>query len=173
VGTCYATYFDAAAHGPDWQFPAFGLIFVAVGGVVFLLSRISPHRFGLPVLWFPSWQRYFPVLFLGFAVFWTAIASMAVFGGWAATWFAEARGQLVVVAGPVENFHPMPVTGHDTERFTVSNVHFAYSDYVVTSGFNQTSSHGGPIHEGLQVRIWYTGSSDEATIVKLEIACSQ
>ena len=172
MGTCYATYFDTATHGPNWQFSAFGLIFVAGSGVLLVLSRISPRRFGLPVLWSPSWHGRLPLLLLGFAVFWTVTASLAVFGGWAATWLAEARGQLAVVVGPVENFHPMPVTGHDTERFTVSNVHFAYSDYVVTSGFNQTSSNGGPIHEGLQVRIWYTGPSDDATIVKVEIPCS-
>jgi hypothetical protein len=106
-------------------------------------------------------------------VLWTTIASVAVFGGWTATWLAETRGQLAVVAGPVETFHPVPYDGHDTERFTVSNVHFAYSDYEVTSGFNQTSCHGGPIREGLQVRISYTGSLADATIVKLEPACSQ
>jgi hypothetical protein len=41
----------------------------------------------------------------------------------------------------------------------------SYSDYVVTAGFNNTASHGGPIRQDLPVRISYVGNS----IVKLEI----
>jgi len=52
------------------------------------------------------------------------------------------------------------------ERFCVSGVCFAYSDFVITSGFNNTSSHGGPIREGLPVRVTYVGDM----IVKLEVA---
>jgi len=59
----------------------------------------------------------------------------------------------------------MPYSGHAMESFTVSGVPFSYSDYIPKAGFNQTSSHGGPIHEGLPVRIWYVGNE----IVKLEI----
>jgi hypothetical protein len=32
---------------------------------------------------------------------------------------------------------------------------FCYSDYVVTAGFNNSTSHGGPIMAGLPVRIAY------------------
>jgi hypothetical protein len=52
------------------------------------------------------------------------------------------------------------------ERFTVNGVEFSQSDYVVTCGFNDTASHGGPIREGLQVRIHYVDNA----ILKLEIA---
>lgn len=68
---------------------------------------------------------------------------------------------------------PYRPTAHHVSPACVSGVHFAYSDFVVTAGFNQTSSHGGPIHEGLLLRIAYTGSADDATIVKLDIACTQ
>jgi hypothetical protein len=133
---------------------------------------MNPKRFGLPTWPGLPWQRLFPYLFLGFSVLWTTIAALSTFGGWAGIWLAESRGQVSVVEGPIENFHPMPYGGHDTERFTVADVHFAYSDYAVTPGFNQTSSHGGPIREGLQVRITYTGPTSDAMIVKLQIACS-
>ena len=61
----------------------------------------------------------------------------------------------------------MPYYGHTPgiESFTVSGVPFSYSDYIPEAGFNQTSAHGGPIHQGLPVRIWYVGKE----IVKLEI----
>jgi hypothetical protein len=44
------------------------------------------------------------------------------------------------------------------EHFTVCGVPFSYSDYVVTAGFNHASSHGGPMREGLWVRIAYSGN---------------
>jgi hypothetical protein len=73
-----------------------------------------------------------------------------------------------VVAGPVEDFRPAPAEGHQDETFTVNGVPFGYSDYVITGGFNQTQSHGGPIREGLAVRIHYIPRGN--VIVKLEIA---
>ena len=73
-----------------------------------------------------------------------------------------------VVEGRVENFNPAPAEGHQDETFTVKGVPFAYSDYVITGGFNQTQAHGGPIHEGLLVRIHYIPRGN--VIVKLEIA---
>lgn len=173
---CYRTYFDASAHGPTWWFPAVGLAFVVIGIVMFVLIRAKGGLY-----WpFPTYGRFtgryyrwFSTFWLGFAILWTTLASIGVFGDYVATWLDERQGHLAVVDGPVENFHPMPASGHDLESFTVSGVHFAYSDYVVTAGFNQTSSHGGPIREGLLVRISYRGSTADEEIVKLEIACSQ
>ncbi len=63
----------------------------------------------------------------------------------------------------------MPYGGHDTERFTVQGVHFAYSDFIVGAGFNHASAYGGPIRPGLFVRIHYVGPAEDASILKLEI----
>jgi hypothetical protein len=79
------------------------------------------------------------------------------------------NGTASVVEGTVEDFHPMPPGGHDTERFTVNGVHFAYVDYDPSPGFHQANAHGGPIHEGLPVRIHYVGPATNATILQLEI----
>ena len=78
---------------------------------------------------------------------------------------AYRAGKCEVVEGIVTQFHPMPATGHDVESFVVSGKHFQYSDYALRAGFNQTSSLGGPIHEGAHVRIHYLGED----IAKLEI----
>jgi len=75
-------------------------------------------------------------------------------------------GQYSVVEGTVTNFHPMPYSGHQNETFSVNGVQFSYSDYVIVPCFNNTSSHGGPIREGLRVRIAY---SDDC-ILKLDVA---
>jgi hypothetical protein len=173
---CYRAYFDASAHGPIWWFPAVGLAFVAIGIVMFGLIRARGGRywpFPMSGRFAGPYYRWFSIVWLGFAIVWTTVASVGVFGDYIATWLDESQGHLAVVQGPVENFHPMPASGHDLERFTVSGVHFAYSDYVVTAGFNQTSSHGGPIREGLLVRISYRGPTTDGEIVKLEIPCSQ
>jgi nitrate reductase NapE component len=47
----------------------------------------------------------------------------------------------------------------------VQGVRFCYSDYMLVCGFNNTSSHGGPVRSGLPVRVTYAGEN----IFKLEI----
>jgi hypothetical protein len=74
-----------------------------------------------------------------------------------------------IVQGKVNNFYPMPEGGHDTERFTVENVLFEYSDYDLTDyGYNNTSSKGGVIKEGLYVRILYFNNGSRNVIIRLE-----
>ena len=74
------------------------------------------------------------------------------------------------IEGKVEDFHPMPPTGHDTERFNVNNVHFDYSDFELASGgYNTTTPHGGFIREGLYVRISYYYNGNRNVILKLAI----
>jgi hypothetical protein len=75
------------------------------------------------------------------------------------------EGRYSIVEGPVMDFVPMPYEGHALESFTVRGHRFSYSDYVVTAGFRNTASHGGPIREGLYVRITYAGN----LILRLEV----
>lgn len=76
------------------------------------------------------------------------------------------------VEGRVVAFRPAPAEGHQNETFVVTGVPFSYSDYVITGGFNQTRSHGGPIREGLRVRITYVRSRAGNIVVRLEVADS-
>jgi len=55
-----------------------------------------------------------------------------------------SSGKVRVAEGIVENPHPMPTAGHDTERFNVGGESFA-----------NAASHGGPISEGFPVRITF------------------
>jgi hypothetical protein len=79
---------------------------------------------------------------------------------------AYVRGQYSVVEGTVADFHPMPYSGHQMETFSVNGVQFSYSDYVIVPCFNNTASRGGPIRQGLRVRIAYSGDC----ILRLEVA---
>ncbi|MBA3834001.1 MAG: hypothetical protein H0X34_19350 [Chthoniobacterales bacterium] len=160
----YTTVFDVTQSGyRQWWFAAFGLIFVAVGFALPYLIRIGLLR--KPPRWMEVWFRPF---FLGFAILWTVVS----FAGTASDYFGLAadlrRNRCEVVEGVVEQFDPMPYTGHRDESFVVADHRFHYSDYEVTAGFNQSTSHGGPIRDGLRVRIHCIGNR----IAKLEVANS-
>jgi hypothetical protein len=144
--------------------------------LTFLIPGLALSAVGAVLVWWPEllekfgykkkvW-RVFSWFFFLFAVTWTLSAGFfLVSRDYAASQELE-RGNCSVVEGVVENFHPMPKSGHDTERFEVNGVHFSYSDYVMSPGFNNTASHGGPIRDGLQVRICHNSGD----ILRLEVA---
>jgi hypothetical protein len=79
---------------------------------------------------------------------------------------AYKNGNCEKIEGNVSNFDPMPYGGHKSESFTLNGKKFSYTDFCITPGFNQTASHGGPLREGLLVRIWH----QNGTIARLDIA---
>ncbi|QEN05907.1 hypothetical protein EW093_14800 [Thiospirochaeta perfilievii] len=58
-----------------------------------------------------------------------------------------------VVEGRVENFKEMD--DFNPESFSVDGVDFFYRDDRSNSAFNNIAANGGPIKEGLEVRIFY------------------
>lgn len=159
----YQVVFDVASAGYKiWSFPAFGLIFIVAGMGLVALRRNLPGSWGKH----PTASNVFAFFFLGFSVLWTATSFVATYLDYSSLSNAEKTNRAEVVEGLVTNFKPMPASGHAMERFCVLDKCFEYSDYVITGGFNNTSSHGGPIREGLRVRISYLDNS----IVKLEVA---
>jgi hypothetical protein len=160
----YRVVFDIAEAGyKSWSFAAFGLIFVAVGLFLFKFRK------NLRSAWWKTHPRAsaaFSSFFLGFAVLWTTIAFVTTYSDYRTAASASRTGRVGVVEGRVSNFKPMPASGHAMERFCVQGQCFEYSDFVITAGFNNTSSHGGPIKENLPVRVTYVGN----TITKLEVA---
>lgn len=67
-----------------------------------------------------------------------------------------AYNDVFVVEGYVENFHPMPYEGHDTEYFEINGVHFEYSDYTITNGYHKSASHGGVVTQnGQHLKVKY------------------
>lgn len=159
----YRVVFDIASAGyKSWFFPAFGLLFIAVGIVLVLARKNLPGRWAKR----PRLSAVFSFFFLGFAVLWTLASFGATYSDYSALKEAERSGNVQRVEGRVSNFQPMPPSGHAMEHFCVNADCFSYSDYVITGGFNNTSSHGGPIREGLPVRVTFVGNS----IIKLEVA---
>jgi hypothetical protein len=75
-----------------------------------------------------------------------------------------AQGQADVVAGTVTV--DFEAGGGRTECIAVADRRFCYEDFAGSTGFNRTRALGGPMRDGLQVRI----SSIGQTIVRLEIS---
>lgn len=100
----------------------------------------------------------------GFALLGTVITAVAVSRHYALLRDAVENGDAKIVEGVVSDFEPMP-GDYGVERFCVETQCFEYSDYVVTGGFNNSASHGGPIREGLRVRVTFVGPN----IAKLEV----
>jgi hypothetical protein len=152
----YRVAFDLFQKGYEWWFPAVGVIFGAIGAVLVWLGRAM------------NWQRsrrFVGYFMIGFACLWSAVTFSTTFREYTGLRSAYRRSQFSVIEGRVTNFRPMPYQGHQDECFSVQSQTFCYSDYVVTAGFNNSASHGGPIREGLPVRISYVGN----TIIRLEV----
>lgn len=156
----YDTVFDLLDRGYDqWPAVALGASFVGLGVIFFLwrnrLFRWRPQRIAFGYVWLP------------FALFWTTSVAWGTHHRYHYLAEAVRTGRVNIVAGPVRNFVPMPYGGHAYERFCVRRKCFQYSDFDDGGGgFNNTSSHGGPIREGLDVRVTYV----DQTIVRLEVA---
>jgi hypothetical protein len=78
---------------------------------------------------------------------------------------AYRLGRFSTVEGRVDDFRPMPRTGHSAECFRVQSQRFCYGDDIISAGFNNDSAHGGPIHADLPVRIAYVGDD----ILRLDV----
>lgn len=160
----FVTVFDLSQSGfKDWTFSAFGLIFIVAGALLVFAPNVMLRL--MPKGPQGRGRRIFSWFFFCFAICWTALAFGQTYLSYVTLRRDLAAGNYGTVEGAVEHFHPMPYTGHAMESFDVKGVHFEYSDYVETAAFNQTASHGGPIHEGVYVRIDYVGNA----IIRLEI----
>jgi hypothetical protein len=139
-------------------------------GVAFDVTKATP---GTVFYWVGGAFFCFGLLGMLFGdSFWAAFAFTAfaaVFIGFAAFNLGNMHRKLVrsltdgsgkIVEGRVENFVASSRTDAVNETFTVSGVRFVYVDNVINGGFNKTAFRGGPIREGLHVRIHYRPTAD-------------
>lgn len=89
-----------------------------------------------------------------------AVFSLLIFLGhrhmYEKTVVAYKNGEYEIVEGYVENFVPMPYSGHAMESFEIDGVHFEYSDYNLIQGYHNTRSHGGVIYgDGQYLKVGY------------------
>lgn len=85
------------------------------------------------------------------------------------TVIAYRNGDYQIVEGYVENFDPMPESGHKYETFEINGVKFGYSDYTLMIGYHNAKSHGGVItRNGQYFKIGYVCYHNENVIVYIE-----
>jgi hypothetical protein len=168
----YETVFEITQKPFEWWWPAFGLIFAALG-VIFIKfgSRLdrsqNRKQFGLT---FSIEPRLLGWIFVIFASGWTLLVFVLTYSSYKQYIETYRTGKYSIVEGVVEDFRPMPYEGHQSECFRVDKERFCYSDYDVSPAFNQSASHGGPIRAGLPVRIaYYEDENFQGHILRLEI----
>jgi hypothetical protein len=158
----YYTVFTVLQQSVPWQ-GRFVLPGIILFGIIAAVIAIIQHWSQLSKV-FVVLAVFVCAVFLVLAVY--AFRAPGVEDMYARARIAYLEGQYSTVEGTVTNFHPMPYSGHQDETFSVNGVQFSYSDYVLIPCFNNTASHGGPVHEGLRVRIAYSGNC----ILKLEVS---
>lgn len=158
----YQVVFDVRDTRPAYEFVLVGLLFIAIGVVLALLRPRLPGWWGKQ----PRASSRFVACWIALSAFSTVVTlAIITLGG---SYFRRAMTdhRTETIEGVVEEFTPMPAAGHAMERFCVQGRCFEYSDFVITGGFNKTSSHGGPIRLGLRVRLAVLND----TILRLEVA---
>ena len=79
----------------------------------------------------------------------------------------EIAGNCRIIGGVVSHFVAMDPEGHNprNESFDINGIRFEYSN-APRAGFNDTAPNGGPLRDGLPVRLCYRGGD----ILRLEVA---
>jgi hypothetical protein len=152
----YKTVFDISKQPFEWWWPAIGLLIIGAGIVSIKFISKWPNQKNAKIA---GW------VMVVFGLFFTILVYNSVTSDWRDYRSVYARGAYSTVEGLVYNFKPMPYEGHSSECFWVQSEQFCYSDYVLQPGFRQSASHGGPIREGLPVRIAYY----QGQILRLEV----
>jgi hypothetical protein len=151
----FVKVFDVVDSGfTDWTFAAHGIIPIVIAIVLLVHPKIT------------NGKRLLLYVSISFAVLWTIAVVVSDLSTYLRFKAMAQNHSCRVVEGPIEHFVPMPYTGHQLEAFSVSGVPFSYSDFIRTGGFNNTSSHGGPISSDSYVRICYAPGH---VILRLEI----
>ena len=79
---------------------------------------------------------------------------------------ALARGEAVRVEGTITAFIPGRSDGHPPESFQLGTRQYEYSPYLVRPGFRWVRGNGGPLRDGLRVRLYDV----RGDIARLEVA---
>jgi len=136
----------------DFRFPLFGLALAVVGSLIAAYRR--DVGYGL----------------VGAGLIWALVTAAFLGKEYYVLNHAARDPATPAVIGTVEEFVAEPMDGHSEESFRVGDQRFVYSSFNHTGGFHQGRARGGPIHQGLPVRIGYLPTESGNLIVKLEIA---
>ncbi len=149
----YVTVFEVGDKTNIWWFPIFLMAFFVIG--VYTLVRYRNEDFQHASL---GWM--FVLIGMG-----GPILALSNYVNLSSHQRALASHNYRVVEGPVQQFQPMLRMGHTMETFEVNGTRFSYSNFVPSECFADTAAYGGPIREGMYVRIAYIDNC----ILRLEV----
>lgn len=161
----YKTVFEVTDKGFDYD-TLTPLLFIAIGLGVSLFNL----KYNKSKSFKRNYAIVFGFIFSGFALIMSFFTIPSYITDRNKTNEMYQNGNFLTVEGKIENFDPMPHSGHAVESFNVNGVHFEYSDFMSVHGFNNTASHGGPLkRNGQQVRLSYISVNGDNRILKIEL----
>ena len=164
----YTVVFDARNAGlPGWEFIPIGIGIVLIAWL--FRNREAPATAPrAPVL--SRFLRNAPLILACFTL--TVALFFFAVGSTRGARYRLNHGDYVVVEGVVSDFVPGDWIGHRHELWRVRSRDqdhwYSYSESAKTEGFGQTQQQGGPIHNGVHVRI----ADVDGLIARLEVATS-
>ena len=122
----YHMVYDFADRLPRFGFMLLPLIFVVVGiGIYFYHKKFvdsnATSTFGIKKR---KYGMAFGIIFASFGGLISVLLIPIMLGEYYNTKSVYDKKQYQSIEGNVQNYHPMPEGGHDTERFTVNGVEF-------------------------------------------------
>jgi hypothetical protein len=153
----YKTVFTVSHNGFDWK-P------VLISGLLMASALALTRLFKSRRMQVFAWGY---AIFAGFFLLIATASSSVDYTKYVSIY---KKGHYQVLTGIVQQYEVIRSgPGHrqnDGERFSLDNVHFSYSEYgTPTPCFHRVASAGGPIRNGLGVRIAYTDNC----ILSLEV----
>jgi len=159
----YTVYYDIAKEGYPYAY----IVLLGIGLTAGFWGVIWSDRKSGGIL--SATHRWLPFA-RAFAAVCTICMGLATYIPYWAVRQSLLQGRYVLVEGTVRNFVPGDPGDHNDEEWDIishgKTYHYQYSGAKLTPGFRQTLPHGGPIRQGLQVRI----ADVEGSIARLEIA---
>lgn len=144
--------FDISQENFEYWFFAFPFGFVVLADIAFLFILRSDRKKGIKT---PGAH----IITVGGLFLFGTFVSAVLFFGPLLNYFSYrtilASGEAEWIEGTITNFTPMPIGGHGNESFVINGRKFSYSSYYITPGFKSTQVDGGPLREGMKVKIWY------------------
>jgi hypothetical protein len=141
--TTYKTIFELGLASFPWARVLHPLPFILIGLLLFRFCRSRPIYRVTGLIVAPLASILFLISLILFIPNYVRLRS------------SYGSGRSSVVEGIVENFQPAPRSGPARESFSVRGATFSYNALDDTPCFHNAPIHGGPIRDGLDIRILY------------------
>jgi hypothetical protein len=159
----YKTVFDASNQSFEWWPVVIPLMVALVGvGILINYNRLPRALGAIKAV------GAFTLIGVGLSV--AIFLFVSTLSAYQTAGAIMSNNKAQIVEGTVQG---LAVSSYGkAESFTVQGVQFSYSQYSASLGFHNVSTFGGPMKEGLHVKIWYAdiqGDPSTPVILRLDI----